>query len=625
MRMSVKEYKEQGQVLIFAVVILIILLVATIFLFDLHSIIRSKIKLDTAEQSAALAAAKWQARSLNLIGDINYVKALDTLLLDIPIVSDENTDDNTAEIASAIRTLTEMQSRISFCGPLIALGAAQQAAKNNGINIADPYTQTGNKTVYSDMLNYLMKLDSSSPYYNYNDIEEYIGGYKWREPYVAMLQLIKDQGLAVRPNGRFPGIESIDPPWLDDESLYKAILNKTWCNPTLNSVIKYPDSYWNGKWYNVDFEHTSFPDESEIYTLGIRFTNSVDQATRNTALSGNPYGDNASDEELVPISWCTYDSKWSRYNADGITENLNYSGPNNSGTGVNYWRAGMFLRDDLKPAMYYGGATAYAECYQYIPVMSKFKSKMERPLGEDHAYAGSDQMEKAAEALRNDIIKEEARPAQKVGNDSSAGDGNAGAVAKPLGTLPDGSPPSDAILVLPIFTDVALIPSTMQGCRPLRVDFSALEKFLIWLSGVEDLQSPNSSPPEGTQMYLTALQTLNSETFRKSGWNNDYVYNGADASIFFDDGYKYAPENNPTGAGWLQQIWMSTDSSREDDESTELEEEEAGWNTRIYSGKKYILRNRNGNLVTNEQMQCRWTPGGPGNVHVGTRIGPPRL
>ena len=190
---------EKGQVLIFALVILIILVIATLFLFDLHSIIRSKMKLETAEQSAALAAGRWQVRSLNLIGEINLVKAAENLLDGIPTV--DGTEEE--KIASASRTLTEMQSRISFCGPLIGFGAAQQAAKNNGINIYLSDSTSSYKSVFSDFNNYLRKLDPSSPYYNYGDIDEYINHYSWRDSYVSMLEAIVEQGLAARPNGRF--------------------------------------------------------------------------------------------------------------------------------------------------------------------------------------------------------------------------------------------------------------------------------------------------------------------------------------------------------------------------------------------------------------------------------------
>jgi hypothetical protein len=609
---------EKGQVLIFALVILIILVIATLFLFDLHSIIRSKMKLETAEQSAALAAGRWQVRSLNLIGEINLVKATEGLIDDIPTEGETEEE----KITSASRTLTEMQTRISFCGPLIGFGAAQQAAKNNGINIYVSDNTSSYKSVYWDFNNYLRKLDPTSPNYAYSGLEV-VNNYSWRDSYVSMLEAILEQGLAARPSGRFPGLESVDPPWLDDESLYSAIINQMWCNPTLNSIVKYSDSYWNGKWYNVDFEHTAFPNESEIYTLGVKFTGTSDIEQEDLEKALDETIDSSRLEKLKPIQWCAYDSKWPRYNTDGTSQNLNYSGPNNDG--LNYWSRGMFLRDNLKAGMFYGGPVAYAECYQRIKLLNKYKSRMSRPASNDSNNAGADQNATASEALRNGIIREDSDRTLKVGNDSASDSDSGGAVAKPLGTLSDGSPPTDAVIVLPVFTTAALIPSTMQGCRPLRIDFSTLEIFLMWLSEVEDLHNPATAPPSGTQSYLTALQTLDDPAFRKSGWNNNYVRNDSDLSIYFGDAYKYNQSTNPQGAGWLQQIWVGTDLSKDEDAPTELNEEEAGWNTRIYSGRRYLLKNRNGVLQTNEQMICRWPPGGPTGILHGTRTGPPRL
>jgi len=618
--MSYRRYREQGQVLIFAIVILIILLIATLFLFDLHSIIRSKVKLETAEQSAALAAANWQARSLNLIGDINLIKAANGLLDDYGIETMGETEDE--KVASASKPLTEMQSRISFCGPLIALGAAQQAAKNNGVNIYLDNTQSGYKTVYSDLSAYLEKLDPANNFPRYD--VQYCNYYEWREPYRSMLTLILNQGLAVRPNGRFEGLDNVDPQWLcndpNDDGLYNAILNSLWCHPQLNAIIKYPDSYWDGKWYDIDYGQTDFPNESEIYTLGVRYTDTggINESTVEAALN-NIVG---AYQVRPKISWCTYDNHWARYNADG-TENLSYDGPNNDG--LNYWSAGMFLRDDLKNNMFYGGAVAYAECYQKIKLMNKYKTKMATPYGKNNPYAGSDQMAKAQTALQNNIIEETSSRTLKVGNDASSDSGIGGVVAKPIAVLGDNKPPTDAIIVLPLFNNVAIVPSAMQKIRPLRMNFSNLEKFIIWLSTIEDLQNPGSIPPDGAQQYLTALQKLDDEAFRKTGWNNDYVRDDSDPSIYFSDNYKYDAASNPNGAGWLQQIYRRTDTSREPNSSKELEEVKDGWNTRIYYGQLYILKDRNGNLVTNEQMICRWTPGGPTGVHPGTRIGPPHL
>ena len=610
--------QEKGQVLIFALVILIVLVIATLLLFDLHSIVRSKMKLETAEQAAALTAGRWQVRSLNLIGEINLVKAVGSLIDDIP--TEGETDEE--KIASASRTLTEMQTRISFCGPLIGFGAAQQAAKNNGIDIYAPEGSSGYKSVHDDFKNYLRKLDSNSPNYAYNGLEV-VNNYYWQDSYVSMLEAILEQGLAARPNGRFPGLESIDPPWLDDNSLYSAILNKMWCNPTLNSVVKYSDSYWNGKWYNVDFDHTSFPDESEIYTLGIRFTGTSDIDKEDLERALDEAIDSSRLEKLEPIQWCAYDSKWPRYNTDGTTQNLNYSGPNNDG--LNYWSRGMFLHDNLQKGMFYGGPVAYAECYQKIRLLNKYKSRMSTPPSNDSVSAGAGQNAVAREALRNGVIRKTEAQTLKVGNDSATDNDSGGAVAKPLGSLPDGNPPTDAVIVLPIFTTSALIPSTMQGCRPLRLSFSSLEIFLMWLSEVEDIHNPATAPPKGTEHYLTALQKLDDPTFRKSGWNNNYVRKDSSLSVYFGDSYKYNPNTNPNGAGWLQQIWVGTDMTKDEDAPTELHEEEAGWNTRIYSGRRYLLKSRNGVLQTNEKMICRWAPAGPNGHLPGTKIGPPRL
>jgi putative Flp pilus-assembly TadE/G-like protein len=591
MKINSKKYREQGQVLIFAIVILIILLIASLFLFDIHSVIRAKMKLETAEQSAALAAANWQKRSLNLIGDINLIKAVNGLLDDYDIYDDtygiETMGVEDKKFDSANKTLTEMQSRISFCGPLIAFGAAQQAAKNNGINI-----QSGSKTVYTDMYAYLEKLERASNHPRYAIEDPYY--YKWRDPYINMLTSIKDQGLAVRPSGDFAGIEDVDPPWLytpNDDSLYNAITYKMWCHYILRGIIKYPDSYWSGKWYDLDFRETSFSGESEIYALGIDFTylNSENQSTVENCLN-NILGEG--EWTIRPqIEWCTYDNKWD-------PNSSNYSGPN-----TRNWRKGMRIRDNLKKSVLYGGAVAYAECYQHIKLLNRYKSKVKDPNKIQTAFELNDKDEVIVSVdVKNDV---------KVGNNYATDGKIGGSVAKPLGKLNENTPPTAAIIVLPVFTNVALIPSSMQIFHPFRVRFSNIEKFLIWLETIDDLHNPGEVPA-GMQQYLSALQKLDDPTFRKSGWNNDYVRDDSDLSIYFNNDYKYDPVTNPAGAGWLQQIWLSTDASREDNMSTELEEVESEWSTRIYSGKKYILKNQNGTLLSNEKMICVSSPGGPG-------------
>ena len=133
--------RESGQVLLTGIIMMLILLLAILLMFDIHSVVRAKYKTETANQSAALAAADWQKESLNLIGEINLIKASETML-----ESDDHwpaTQTASGQTAAQIRLqklteriglLTEMQSRVAFLGPLIGFAAAQQAAKRNGMS-----------------------------------------------------------------------------------------------------------------------------------------------------------------------------------------------------------------------------------------------------------------------------------------------------------------------------------------------------------------------------------------------------------------------------------------------------------------------------------------------------------
>ena len=80
--------KKSGQVLFLGLIMLLVLFFAIFLFFDIHNVIRGKIKLETAEQSAALTAAAWQAKSLNLIGELNLLIAAESVwsntAIDIP-------------------------------------------------------------------------------------------------------------------------------------------------------------------------------------------------------------------------------------------------------------------------------------------------------------------------------------------------------------------------------------------------------------------------------------------------------------------------------------------------------------------------------------------------------------
>ncbi|QSH40912.1 pilus assembly protein TadG-related protein [Lentisphaerota bacterium ZTH] len=405
-----RNIEQSGQVLVLAVVMLVILVLAAVFLFDLHNIIRSKIKLETAEQAAALSAANWQKESLNLIGEINLIKACDVMVSDIPPAGNEPDD-----LAASCRALTEMQSRISFAGPLIGFGAAQQAAKNNGVNIFDNEPgQQGQvwKTVRSDMNDYLTKL-REDPRYAPPAAPQYVNHYDWHAPYINMLEFIRNQGLAIRPNGRFPGLESVEPRFLTDPYVYNAILGQMWCQPTLNAIIKYPDSYWEGKWWSIAYQNTNFPEESEIYTLGVAFRGG--ESARATVFEpaepdirqfAADRGLNVSEWEVLrEVVWCIYDSTW-------FEGSSNYSGPD-----LTWWSHNRFLKADLRHSARYGGAVAYAECYQHIKLASQYKSRMLKPVSSDNPDFDKDLASKAKLAFENNMVTSQSGQYVKIGND----------------------------------------------------------------------------------------------------------------------------------------------------------------------------------------------------------------
>ena len=59
---------ESAQVLLSGVVMIVLLLLLILYMFDVHNVLRGKLKLETGQQAAALTGAAWQRNSLNLIG-----------------------------------------------------------------------------------------------------------------------------------------------------------------------------------------------------------------------------------------------------------------------------------------------------------------------------------------------------------------------------------------------------------------------------------------------------------------------------------------------------------------------------------------------------------------------------
>ena len=187
--------RESGQVLLTGLVMMLIILLAILLLFDVHSVIRAKYKVETANQAAALAAAEWQKESLNLLGEINLIKACETLLESEDHWPAASPDPSlTPEEARAkllrerIGLLTEMQVRVSFLGPLVGFAAAQQAAKQNGLT---PVMNADNTLPLED---YVQLLQENWRYLQVSDVRNF----KWRIPYLNMVSDIGSSSIRMR-------------------------------------------------------------------------------------------------------------------------------------------------------------------------------------------------------------------------------------------------------------------------------------------------------------------------------------------------------------------------------------------------------------------------------------------
>lgn len=115
--------RRSGQVLLFLVLVVVVLTFAGLWVFDVNKIIFVKARARNGGDAAALAAARWQGTTLNLIGDLNVMQAI---ALSDALAS--GSDD-----FSQAQAIADLQSRAAFAGPMAGFVAAQQAAKANGL------------------------------------------------------------------------------------------------------------------------------------------------------------------------------------------------------------------------------------------------------------------------------------------------------------------------------------------------------------------------------------------------------------------------------------------------------------------------------------------------------------
>ena len=624
---------ERGQVLILALVALILVIIATLLLFDVQTVIRGKIKGQNGVDAAALTGAEWQKHSLNLIGELNLVRATGVLISDpffangilkdpnsnaaeffadlpLPTPQEEFTlfpekaefynEDGTLNVEKLAREvlrvekekryldslddlISQLQTRIAFAGPLLGFGAAQQAAKNNGLQF-DPEAS-------EFYIKYLNLVGNEGVYEHITPV--FVKDYAWRMPYVSMLESILDYsivhndftgkteglayGIAVGTMFKFVGMPTLvaNPPtlissYLARKETYDYIHARDWC--ALDELLQedFSGNWWGD--FDCEFEE-HFTGQSEILPLHIAFsesTNTYDKANDAGALSRyakngnrlisdtfnreNPYEYDVSDDVVtreehedrkhtyytltnisITIDSDRFEELYNDRDADrryDLLPRLSWA------TFDEYWTEfdgddkdweGKYLRSRFKTNMdYHSGALSYFEAKQDTVTIS---GSMGRPK---RGFRAADVGQVFASANTHGEAQRASRAIGQL-NANSINRIETTAKAKPIGRIrtEDGQylyPFEAGRMVLPVFTETALIPIALEpidGFSMLDIDWLFfLTEFIPLLPGSPSLQDAWERAAElypnhlgHYAYYVSALAMLDNPAFRQAGIN----------------------------------------------------------------------------------------------------------
>lgn len=248
--------------MLFALMVLVIGTLVVLWMFDVHKTLFVKARSRNAGDAAALAAARWQGTTLNLLGELNLLQA-------VSLAQSLSVGDPTFADARAI---ADLQARVAMTGPLVGLLAAQQAAKQNGAYNQDSYTAT--------LLDHVGEVRASYD-------ERYVAPYEntptpptaW-DDYATMLETVAAFGIAALPDNPHLYTDYADyDHLLLNPAFYDAIASRDWCwfffhaYGTLQSYTSWRD------WPPLPIIILPNPADAEYFRLGVRRVSRLAQLT----------------------------------------------------------------------------------------------------------------------------------------------------------------------------------------------------------------------------------------------------------------------------------------------------------------------------------------------------------
>ncbi|MBU0679439.1 MAG: hypothetical protein KJ626_15165 [Verrucomicrobia bacterium] len=235
------------------VLLLVILCLVVLWSFDVHKILFVKTKARNAGDAAAVAAARWQGISLNLIGELNVLKAVS--------IAEALSRGETNFVEAA--EMTDLQSRLSFVGPMIGFAAAQQAAKNNGIYANEQFS--------AELLGHASTVELEYPErYPVQPYENTPSPPTAWDDYAEMIMAVASEGVAVRAENAqlYRDYENWGHPLLNPD-FYDAAASGNWCWFLFNalSLLETYSSWLD--WPALPIIEEPEPTSSEYFGLGL--------------------------------------------------------------------------------------------------------------------------------------------------------------------------------------------------------------------------------------------------------------------------------------------------------------------------------------------------------------------
>jgi Putative Flp pilus-assembly TadE/G-like len=569
---------RRGQTLIFMLMLMIILTFVAFSVYDTQHVVVQRVRTQIASDAAALTGARWQAASLNAIGEINLLKVTTQIVTSGPQPFG-GVEGNYAQYQPLFSALDKLQARLAITGPMMGVLYAEQAAKLNGMhsipafgtlfaNIAEfVQLSDGNPSIVNDPWLWWPVFDPN----NKTDMEE---RRQLLMDYAALCQEIADEGVAALPNmwgnsDRVPDLMdwSHATPYareyLANRMFYAAIAGQDWCflKPLLWIYTDW--TFWgpvivgnadNGfdpfMILNLQLSPQADPfmgrpvGSFDTATLDALHAAVQSQLKRRPELTANPnwpdggnwplYGfqftndlprfDDSSAPAYVPLRWAIYKQGW-----------------------YNQWNpatVGQYLKGTVKAQCNYS--------YQNVDSVWMSQAAASVTMAVPNFNQSSNQTAWTAPRQRGELSEALGNLWALRGANALSGKGIvAVAAARSFGSIDNNTPPTGTMglpipIVLPVFKDVRLIPLVASSAGG-NFDFEWVEHVVFHLpiytqQGLANL--PSSCP------YCNDLVVWEDPAFRQIG-QNWFASQPPDVDPCFNPGVGLPPGGGRGGGGGI--------------------------------------------------------------------------